>query len=137
MILIVCVDNSMGMSFNQRRQSTDRILRDRILKYSSQSRLWMSLYSAGQFSGLHCPHIQADDVFLQKAAPGEYCFAENIDVLPFEAKTEELILYRWNRSYPADLFFNIPLAGHQWRLIQSEKFSGYSHKIITEEIYRR
>ena len=32
MILIACVDDNLGMLFNNRRQSMDRVLRARLLK---------------------------------------------------------------------------------------------------------
>lgn len=141
MILIVCVDDRMGMAFNHRRQSKDRILRERLLQNAAGTPLWMNSYSAGQFeeNEIHTDTadslIYADDSFMEKAGPGEYCFAETTDILPFEKRVEKLILYRWNRRYPADLYFTIPLEDHGWRLIHTEDFSGHSHEKITEEIY--
>ena len=146
MILIVCVDDNMGMAFNHRRQSKDKVLKERMLQTAAGCHLWMSAYSAGQFeeatpkepainTATPMFHIHTDDSFMEKVGPGEYCFAETTDVLPFENSIEKLILYRWNRRYPADLYFNIPLEDHGWKLIHTEDFSGHSHEKITEEIY--
>lgn len=48
---------------------------------------------------------------------------------------EGLIVYRWNRTYPADLFLTLPL--EQWTLVRQEEFAGSSHQNITKEVYTR
>lgn len=50
MIVILCVDYNGGTMFNHRRQSQDRLLRDRILRLTAGTRLWMNHYSAKQFA---------------------------------------------------------------------------------------
>ena len=72
---------------------------------------------------------------LDRAGPGELCFAETADPAPWAARVEEIVLYRWNRRYPADLRFTLPLEG--WTLVRSEEFAGSSHEKITKEVYRR
>lgn len=131
MILIACVDDRLGMLFHNRRQSQDRILRERILTLTQNSRLWMNAYSAGQFAS--APQITVAEDFLQQAATGEFCFVENVDPALALPRLEKLILYRWNRSYPGDFFLNLPL--ESWRKTASSDFSGSSHEKITEEIY--
>lgn len=42
MILIACVDDRAGIAFNHRRQSSDSVVRDRILELTAGSRLWMN-----------------------------------------------------------------------------------------------
>ena len=49
MILIACVDDRGGIAFNHRRQSSDSVVRNRILELTAGSRLWMNEYSAKQF----------------------------------------------------------------------------------------
>lgn len=127
MILIVCVDNKNGMMFNNRRQSRDRILIERIKSITAGKKLWMNAYSAPLFDGGIC----IDEDFQNKAAEGEFCFTENEK--PLADKIERIILYKWNRDYPADMYFDLDLSG--WRLIASKDFKGYSHEKITEEIY--
>lgn len=131
MILICCVDDHMGMSFHHRRQSQDRMLRQRILEFAS-GRLWMNRYSAAQFSDA-IDQILVDDACLLHCPPGEYCFAEERPEL--KTAPEKVILYRWNRSYPADAYFDLPLS--KWKLEHSEDLRGYSHTRITEEVYIR
>ena len=128
MILIACVDDNMGMAFNHRRQSQDRILRRRLLERVGVSKLWMSPYSARQFDALP-ENVLVTERFLSEAGAGEYCFAE----LNCPDDAEGVVLYRWNRSYPTDMHFTLNLTG--FRLTERTDFAGFSHPKITEEIY--
>jgi hypothetical protein len=62
-----------------------------------------------------------------------YCFAENFTVN--EEYVDEIIVYKWNRLYPADTYFYIDLKN--WSLTETVDFEGSSHEKITREIYRR
>ena len=113
MKIIVCVDNQNGMMFNHRRQSQDRVLRKRILELTGGKKLWMNAYSQKQFLQVNgnmskeqeqsgqlgqSGQIQADEAFLEKAGPREYCFVEDKDVVPDESRIEDVILCHWNRD---------------------------------------
>ncbi len=139
MNIIVCVDDNYGMMFNNRRQSQDRVLREHILSLSSRSRLWINHYTEKQFSqdSNSAEHLNVDDDFLDKAAPGEYCFVEDAPVASYESNTEKIILFKWNRKYPGDFHFDIDLSGKGWKLTSSEDFPGFSHEKITMEVYER
>ena len=128
MILIVCVDDNMGMAFNHRRQSQDRLLRRRLLERVGASTLWMSPVSARQFEALPVT-VLVSEHFQTEAEAGEYCFAE----LSCPDDAEGVVLYRWNRSYPADVRFTFDLSA--FRLTERTDFAGSSHPKITEEIY--
>ena len=126
MILVVCLDQKDGMSFNRRRQSKDRVLRQKLLELCRGKTLWMSAYSARQFEE-EADNIRADEEFLALAGEGEFCFAETVDVTPWLSRAEELIVYRWDKVYPADLCFSP--AG---TLVHTEEFTGFSHEIILQ-----
>lgn len=130
MKIIVCVDKSNGMLFNSRRQSQDEELRKRIIEISKNSKLLMNDYSAKQFENKN--NIFISENFLNEAKTGDYCFIENNEI-PTE-KIEEIIIYKWNRKYPADTYFEIDLK-KGFKKISSTDFSGSSHEKITEEIY--
>lgn len=132
MILIACVDDNLGMLFNNRRQSMDSVLRGRILTMCAGKKLWMNAYSRKQFN-TDAEGITVDENFMAKAGSDDYCFAENISVKPYEIEMQKIILYRWNRVYPADLYFDIDLKN--WHLKESNDFAGSSHDKITEEVY--
>lgn len=136
MILIIAIDDSNGMAFNNRRQSQDREVRTRIISLSAGSRLWVNHYTARQFEqdGKVPAHLNVDEAFLTEAAPGEYCFAENVPVAHCEKWVEKIILFKWNRRYPADTYFDIIEKKH-WNLTSVEEFAGSSHEKITMEVY--
>lgn len=131
MHLIVCVDDGRGMSFGGRRQSKDRTVFADILEMSAGKTLYMSNYSARQFSA---ENVVAQDDFLEKAQPGDLCFAETLDVAPYLQKTETVTIYHWNRKYPADLHFP---ALDGWNCVSRLEFPGYSHELITKEVFQR
>lgn len=128
MKLIVCLDDKNGMMFNKRRQSRDRVLIENVLELSEGERIYTNEYSAKLFPE------KAIEVFenIEEIENG-YCFAENFTV--DEEYVEEIIVYKWNRLYPADTYFNIDL--ENWTLTESVEFEGSSHEKITREIYRR
>ena len=135
MIVMVCVDDNNGMMFNKRRQSQDRVLRRRMLEMSGEKKLWMNDYSRRQFPEEEAGHIAVTESDFLDIAPGEICFLEDQDPAQYEAQIEELILFRWNRVYPADLHCTLDLS--VWKLTETEEFAGNSHEKITQERYVR
>ena len=133
MKLILCIDNKKGMMFNSRRQSQDRELRRRVLSLIGDARLLMSPYSAKQFEARG--PIVADADFLRVAGREDYCFVEDTDFTLDDC--DEVIIYLWNRDYPADKYFEFDLSAAGFKLVSSEDFKGYSHEKITQKIYKR
>ena len=134
MILVVCLDDGNGMGFNRRRQSQDRLLRADLLREAAGRAVWMSPYTRAQFPDPPETLCTAEDP-LDRAGPGELCFAETADPAPWAARVEEIVLYRWNRRYPADLYCTLPL--EDFVLEERREFAGSSHECITREVYRR
>lgn len=133
MILCAAVDDNMGMTFNKRRQSQDRVLRERLLELIHGEKLWMNNYTAKQFEVPLAGNIIVDDDFLDKAGDDDFCFAENTSVAKYRDKIKKIILFKWNRVYPADTYFDISFRKNEWRLVSTTEFEGSSHKKITIE----
>lgn len=128
MKLIVCLDDKNGMLFNKRRQSRDKILIENVLELCKGEPLYTNEYSATLFpekSVVICEDFETVE--------NGYVFAENFMV--DEDKIQEIIIYKWNRVYPADAYFNISLDG--WELAETVDFVGSSHEKITRERYVR
>ena len=122
------------MLFNHRRLSHDRRVCEKILDYSNEKKLWMNAYSRKLFTDLtDINNIQVDEEFLDKSQ--SICFVENQDITPYLPKIDTLVLFQWNRDYPADFFFTVDLS--QWNLISTEDFEGTSHEKITMEVYKK
>ena len=47
---------------------------------------------------------------LSNAGKNDVCFIENQALPPYEKNIEALIVYRWNRIYPADVYLDINLS---------------------------
>ena len=135
LILIACVDDGMGMMFNKRRVSRDEAVIKRIIEISDNKSIWMSQYSYLLFENAKTENIVADDSCLDKASSDEYCFIENLSMTNHKDKIDKIILFRWNRSYPSDMKFDIDL--NEWKMNSSEEFAGNSHECITMEVYSK
>lgn len=135
MIVCVTLDNNNGMMFNNRRQSQDSLLRKDIIDHCNGSRLWMNTYSEMLFDKSDDVDVVIDNEFLQKAEENDYCFVETNNLQDYETRISKIILYRWNRDYPADLYFEIDL--NNWILSSSSDFAGSSHEKITKEVWIR
>ena len=134
MKLAVCLDDKNGMMFGKRRQSMDRLLRQDLLEMTAGATLWMSPYSAKQFTE-SADHIAVDADFLRKAAPEDWCFVEDSDIEEIASSVTKVAIYRWNRLYPADKRFPANLFSDRWTLESSKDFPGSSHEKITLEVY--
>ena len=128
MDLIVCVDDKMGMAFNKRRQSRDRVLCEDILKLTAGESIGMAEKSAMLFA-------EQGGNFITDASPEDcrYYFLEFTPPSALSVKPERIILYRWNRHYPADVRFDIDLQVYD--LMETVEFPGSSHELITREVY--
>lgn len=135
MKLIVCIDDNGGMLFNNRRQSSDQKVIERIMKLTEHNTLYMNPYSSTLFSQYE--NICISDDFLQQADVSDYCFLENKDPMPYLSKCEEVVLFYWNRLYPSDFKFPIAVIKESWTLVHQEQFTGRSHDKLTMEVYRQ
>ena len=134
MTLIVCVDDELGMAFGGRRQSRDRALCGNMIAFAAGRTLRMAPRSARLFEELG-GNILAEEGCVQSAGADECCFVEFEPAGGLARRADTLVLYRWNRRYPANLYFDVPLT--DWRLTQRTEFPGTSHETITREVYVR
>lgn len=135
MIAIVCVDDKMGTMFNNRRLSRDKAIVARVLEQNKSSIILMNEYSSKLFSE-HQDRIKVSNNFLKEAHQEDICFIENTDELETEM-IEKIVIYRWNRRYPADKHLKVFDETSDWKLESSYEFKGNSHDKITEEVYTR
>lgn len=131
MFLIMCVDKNNGILFNNRRISRDRKVIEDIFKLIEDKKLLINEFSDDLFIPYN--NVMISDII--GANNGEFCFVENIQPSTFESKIEKIILYDWNRDYPADTYFDIDL--NEWQLESEYEFEGFSHEKIIRKIYTR
>jgi hypothetical protein len=124
------------MLFHDRRLSQDRLQRADLMRLCGKRSLKMSPFSAPLFSEYQS-RICVEDNFLDGAERGELCWVENRELRPYIKALEGIVVYRWNRAYPADVHFDIALPGDDFALASTQEFPGSSHEKITREIYLR
>ena len=64
-------------------------------------------------------------------------YAEDIPSEEILAQTEKLVIYRWNRHYPADVRWEPDLSSLGFTLQETTEFPGTSHEKITREVYEK
>ena len=132
MKIFLCVDDNGGLLFNNRRQSRDKKVIEKVFDIVGESKLWITEFSQALFDeGKVC----IDSELLELAAEDEFCFVENLKVAPYMDKINEIYLFKWNRKYPSDVKFDVPL--NEWGMEEQTDFVGKSHEKITREIYVR
>lgn len=136
MIAILCLDSQNGLMFGGRRQSRDRLLLEDIRQFCEGKTLLMSEYSNRLFLQYGFVKQTVNPHFLSQAGPGDICFIEGNDLLSIVDRLEKLVLYCWNRVYPADLYFD-PSLLEGWRLLERKDFPGSSHELLTRKVYER
>lgn len=137
MNIIICLDDKNGIMFNKRRQSQDRILRANIKEVVKNKTLFMNEYSYKLYKDIDDGNIKVCDDFLNNCTNDDFCLVEDKLLNNYIDKINTLTIYKWNRLYPADLYFDINLNTEHWQLINTEDFQGSSHDKITKETYRR
>lgn len=133
MHLILCLDTENGMAFNGRRQSRDAVQRTEMLAAVGEKSLFLTSASAALFGELP-PNAEVTDS-AAKVPCGAYVFIEREKELPSPAAVEQLVIYRWGRTYPADEY--APLAAYTAgkSLISKREIVGSSHPEMIEEVY--
>ena len=126
MTVILWAGKNGEMMFNRRRCSRDREVIGDILTMYDVSRICVSAYSSSLFEGARVISDLSD-------AEG-VLFLEDFSLLSALERAEKLIVYRFDRVYPADVRLEIP---QDFRLVESKEFAGSSHEKITREVYER
>ncbi|MGN0505174.1 MAG: ribonuclease Z [Lachnospiraceae bacterium] len=133
--VFVCLDDNNGMMFGKRRQSMDAKVREDILKsVPKEKRLMVTAYTAKQFAS------ETERLWITEALPSAddedtYFFSEATPLAPIEKVIHTLIIYRWNRRYPADVYLDLDLS--EWEERESTEFAGNSHEKISRLTYYR
>ena len=132
MNFIFCVDDNYGMMFNSRRQSKDIKVINNILNFSKDYTLNIDPYSLDQFSKFNLENINVSKDFLKNIKDNNFYFVENQSIELIKDKIKKITLFKWNRIYPADFYFNKSILIN-YNLLNIYEFTGNSHEKITRE----
>ena len=135
MIVVVCLCENNGMLFNNRRQSRDKALIADLSNICGGA-LFISDFSASLLEESDISCIEASNP-LEAAGAADYVFIENMHLSGYDNKIEEMIIYKWNRRYPADFYLDVLPKDLNLNLKESIEFAGNSHEKITRERYTK
>ena len=134
MILAVCIDDSNGLMFNNRRLSSDKAVVMDLIKSAEPDVVLIAPYSAPLFKDSeNRVRVLEDPLNNEKG----FCFAECGDFASIVHNVKKLIVYKWNRRYPSDRKFPLDVFTSCMHLEYAEEFEGSSHPCITKEVYVR
>ena len=133
MKIVICLDEQNGYMFNNRRQSMDKKLRQRLISLLDGKPLWMSEYTKKQFD--EEGNYVVDNDYENKAAETDFCFIEDKGFSLEDCN--EVWIFRWKRKYPYDKKFEVDLSKEGFVKENVQKFEGSSHDEIKFEIYKR
>ena len=134
MTVIVCLSDGGGMMFNKRRQSRDSVVIENLEELVGDGVVFISDFSINLFSDSALSVIAVSDPL--SAADGvDFVFIEDRGAKDFMSKIKRLVIYRWNKSYPADFKFDVEPVSSGMKLSQSVDLKGKSHEKITREIW--
>ena len=129
MNLYICLDDRNGLQFNKRRQSRDAaVLED--IRSQCAGNLLIDAFSEKLIREAEIPYVLPPEM-------AEDFFAEDIPPEEILEKTTKLVIYRWNRHYPADVRWEPDLPAMGFTLEDTTEFPGTSHEKITREVYFR
>ena len=127
MTLYICLDDRNGLRFNKRRQSRDAaVLED--IRSRLTGPLLIDSFSEKLIREAEIPYVLPPQT-------GEALFWENIPTEEILESCEEVVIYRWNRHYPADTRWDPDLEARGFALAETVEFPGKSHEKITREVY--
>lgn len=134
MTLYFCLDEKNGMLFNRRRQSRDEAVMADIQSRLGAGELLIDPISQKLAAKAEIPYCFALPE-LTENLPGAHFFVEERVPGDWVGLASCVVVYRWNRHYPADQFFDIDLTALGFSLSETMDFPGKSHETITREVY--
>ncbi|MBQ7646113.1 MAG: ribonuclease Z [Clostridia bacterium] len=135
MKVIVCVDNSFGMTFNYRRLSRDRNVIADIMSLLDGDTLYMNNYSYRLFEKTGYAGIVVSNDFLDLCGEDGTAFVENRHLQKYKEMIDCMVTYLWNRDYPSDRKLDVVPEEPDWELTDTTEFAGNSHDLITRNTY--
>lgn len=133
--VVLCLDNKNGMTFFGKRQSRDKNLISELVSSNHRRKIYSENYSSILFDGYE--GVNFSDNPLEICEDGGTCFIEKSDVTPYLDDIDIFIIYKWNKSYPADKFFTVNLRQQGYTLLGKVDIVGNSHDKITKETYKK
>lgn len=139
MTIIVCIDECFGIAFGKKRQSRDRFLTRDAVEFAKNRRIVASPYSRLLFEEAE---VDTDGIYfcdepMKEAKDGDVIFLELAAPDAEIKKANEIVVYNWNRRYPATVKLNADVLKACFELKETFEFIGNSHEKLTRSLYKR
>lgn len=131
----ITVDDKMGLAFNKRRQSRDKLLIADLCN-KTDGAIYVSGYSAPLFEE-YTDRIAVVEDPLKDCPDGGCCFVEMTELGKYVDDIKKLVIYHWNRHYPSDKKLDINPESCGFKMTAKYEFVGNSHDKITKGIYEK
>ena len=132
--LIIALEEKGGYLFNGRRLSSDKNLITDILNDFPDKKIFMDEKSIPLFEGKYNSVLDFAD---RKNPNTDFVYFAEFDLPESIINTvDTIVIYKWNRRYPADKFFDKKILS-DFNLISTYDFPGNSHEKLTNFIYKR
>ena len=133
--IVLCTDERLGISFCGRRQSRDKILTRDILSAARGGRLLIKEYSRLLFAEASID-LEENGILVSEDPFSE---AKDEDAVLIELSVSEdqlllaneIVLYNWNRHYPATERVSEAFLEKNFELSDEYHFCGNSHENLT------
>ena len=135
MTVFIALDNHDGMLLNNRRQSRDSVMLQKMFEMIGDSKLFVHSFSQKLLSKDYRDRIIVRDDFLDAEQADVKCFVENQHLFEHINEIDTIYVFRWNRDYLSDFKLDIDLS--VWNVKVVEEFAGSSHDCITLEQYTK
>lgn len=131
MTIYLCLDDKNGMLFNGRRQSRDKAVMADMAAMAGGA-VTIDPFSERLLIRNSIPYVLAGE-----AMEGSHYFVEDRCPGREIGLASRVVVYRWNRHYPGDTFFDVDLTALGFTQREVTEFPGNSHDLITKEVYGR
>lgn len=139
MTLIITVDECFGLAFGGRRQSRDRELTRDAVRLACGRRIIAKEYSRPLFE--EAGEDTKNVIFADE--PTRVAEKDDVVLLELGVSAEdlfgadELVVYNWNRRYPATSRLDTELVERDFIPVKTLEFKGNSHEKLTRVEYTR
>ena len=139
MTLIVMVDDGFGLAFGAKRQSRDRELVRDAVGLASGRKILAREYSRLIFdeAGIKSDAVVFCDEPTKAAKKDDLVFLELMVKKSELDLAEQIVIYAWNRRYPATAKLDMGYIEANFKLKDEYEFVGNSHEKITRRTYKR
>ena len=135
---IVCIEDRYGISFNKRLIGRDKFVDEYLEEKLTKSKVFADQNYINYVKNCRIKNIKdqrISDLVNSKEEITIFCSSK--ESLEYLENADEIVIFYWNRRYPADLYLDYDIVANDYCLSERvEDIEGSTH-ILTKEIWRK